>query len=483
MSSLDFVFGAVWLANTAVVLVLACIGWSKDLHLPMWLASATDAETMSAEAHLIFSAAGISFGGSLATLIVSYVLLYLVPAFLLICGQLVLVASLVGCGVWLLMEAPELTGDNDSTTTWLRVAAAGCFLVATISLLWLFCIRDRIAFTAALVKSVAMVIFKLPELLLYQFLFTGIAIVYVVLWLTAALYYNTMLEGGCDTDSGDSVVCTHLSSTGTAITVNIWGLFSLFWGVLVIIYIAHVTCCGAVGAWYFSPETTGSRGCFLCRPSVNGALMRALTINFGSIAFGAFLIAVVQTIISILQYIAEQAGRNAVLRFACCCIVCLLQCIKSVLEWLTEYAFVYIAVYATPFITSGAKVAGLLGQTGIGAIAQQSLISAMLYLFNLIGIVVGACFGYLALDSSASYSEYDHVGVFACVSGATMGYTIMHIGLKPIDAGAKTLFVCYAEEPSFMEKAAPELSQTLGERMPASSHSSADEANAGLMRP
>lgn len=86
---------------------------------------------------------------------------------------------------------------------------------------------------------------RVPPLDCAEFVFTGIAIVYVVLWLTAALYYNTMLEGGCDTDSADSVVCTHLSSTGTAIAVNIWGLFSLFWGVLVIIYIAQVTCCGA----------------------------------------------------------------------------------------------------------------------------------------------------------------------------------------------------------------------------------------------
>uniref|UniRef100_A0A7S2J4X0 Choline transporter-like protein n=1 Tax=Haptolina brevifila TaxID=156173 RepID=A0A7S2J4X0_9EUKA len=477
--SIDFVFAVLWILNTIVIVVFGFWGVSDDgLHVPGWLTFPDDPYTQEEELHVAFTAAGISFGGTLALYCVALVLLYLIPYFLIICGQILLVVSLAASGAAFVIAAP---GAND-LKDWYYVFGVICFLGATLVLLWLFCIRDRIAFTAQLVKAVALVLFKLPELIVYHFAFLAIAIVYAVLWLYAFFEYNDLLGGSCDESSKAATVindiaetltnsttdlCDSSASTGAYIGANIWGIFSLFWGMLVLVNISLVTTCGSIGAWYFSPDTTGHRGCLFCRPSVNGALIRALTVNLGAIAFGSFLVAVLKTIIVVCQFFAQQAskGDNACIKVVCCCFICCLKCVEGCLTWLTEYAYVYVALYADSFISAGTKVSSLLMSSGIGAVAQQSLVGSMLNLFVLLGIVIGALFGYLAVDTTGYRS--DGTVILSCIMGGLMGCVILSMGLKPVDAGVKTLFVCYAEEPSYLEKADSELHACIAERTPA----------------
>ena len=104
----------------------------------------------------------------------------------------------------------------------------------------------------------------------------------------------------------------------------------------------------------------------------------------------------------------------------------------------------------------------LLSSSGVGAIAQQSLISPMMLLASLLGTVLGACFGYTA-SSSLGMPGTEFI---TCTAGALVGYVVVYIGLKPVDAGAKTLFVCYAEEPAYLQNAMPELYEKIGQQAP-----------------
>ena len=91
----------------------------------------------------------------------------------------------------------------------------------------------------------------------------------------------------------------------------------------------------------FSPGTFGN-GCFCCKPPVWRGLLRACTFSFGSIAFGSLLLAIMRTIIVVVQYCARraEAAGGMVAKCACCCLICCLKCIESTINWLTEYAFV-----------------------------------------------------------------------------------------------------------------------------------------------
>ena len=47
-----------------------------------------------------------------------------------------------------------------------------------------------------------------------------------------------------------------------------------------------------------------------------------------------------------------------------CCIMCLLKCVESCVQWVTGYAYVYVALYGTSFISGGKEVIELLGAKG-----------------------------------------------------------------------------------------------------------------------
>ena len=49
-----------------------------------------------------------------------------------------------------------------------------------------------------------------------------------------------------------------------------------------------------------------------------------------------------------------------------------MQCFERTVEWLTSYAFVYVAIYGTSFLSSGRAVMGLLGKSGVGAVATST---------------------------------------------------------------------------------------------------------------
>ena len=152
----------------------------------------------------------------------------------------------------------------------------------------------------------------------------------------------------------------------------------------------------------------------------------------------------------------------------------MLSCLERIIKWLTDYAFVYVAIYGTPFITSGMKVVELLLSSGVGAIAQQSLITPVINLACLLGLCAGGALGYLA----ESVCDLGPVYLGITIGGA-VGWILTGIALAPVDAGSKALFVCYAESPKEMQEKSPGLAAKLAEGAPLSPGTSKDADNIG----
>jgi choline transporter-like protein 2/4/5 len=76
----------------------------------------------------------------------------------------------------------------------------------------------------------------------------------------------------------------------------------------------------------------------------------------GSIAFGAFIIALIRFIKFFLYYLAKKmekaSGDNGAVKAAAKCAICLLSCIEKICDYLNESAFCYMAVTGNWFLTS-----------------------------------------------------------------------------------------------------------------------------------
>ncbi len=118
----------------------------------------------------------------------------------------------------------------------------------------------------------------------------------------------------------------------------------------------QTTVCGAVACWWFQPNRAAV---------VRGSLFRATTTSFGSICFGALVVALIQALREFLHAIRTQAqrrrGRDRNLPLECLIGVAewLLNWVEGALRYFNMYAYCYVAAYGLDFVASGRQVTSL----------------------------------------------------------------------------------------------------------------------------
>ena len=143
---------------------------------------------------------------------------------------------------------------------------------------------------------------------------------------------------------------------------------------------------GTVGTWWFEPE--GRASC--CSNTVRDSLARSVTYSFGSICLGSLIVAIVQTL---KQSARNQRNRNGG-GLLLCVVECLLACLRDILQYINDWAFVYVGLYGYGFIDSAKNVFNLFRSRGWTTVVTNSLVVRTLILVNL---MVGALTGVVSL--------------------------------------------------------------------------------------
>lgn len=122
-------------------------------------------------------------------------------------------------------------------------------------------------------------------------------------------------------------------------------LFGLFWMVAFLISLQQFIIACACCMWYFSGGGSD-------KPDDQGygvSLIKAMGwgcwYHLGSVAFGAFLIALITFIRVIFEYLAkkyESFGNkdNAIYKAIACCMRCVLWCLDAYVKFITKNAFI-----------------------------------------------------------------------------------------------------------------------------------------------
>ena len=158
---------------------------------------------------------------------------------------------------------------------------------------------------------------------------------------------------------------------------------------------------GVVGEWFFEPANPNQRAS-CCSSAVRGALSRSLTYSFGSICLGSLIVAAVQTL---RQMARNQRGRRG--NILCCVIECILACLKDILEYINDWAFVYVGLYGYGFVDAAKNVFGLFRTRGWSTIIGNGLVVRTL---SLVVLLTGAMTGLVSLLTGfLLFGEFDSV--------------------------------------------------------------------------
>merc|ERR1719491_392826 len=229
-------------------------------------------------------------------------------------------------------------------------------------------------------------------------------------------------------------------------------LLSYFFAQQVFTNTIHVIVAGVVGTWWFNPEESGC-----CSNAVFGSMFRAVTSAFGSICMGSFLVALIQT----LEQLARQARQNDECQALMCIVECIMSIIADIIEYFNKWAYIYVGLYGYSYFEAGKNVSQLFHDRGWHAIITDDLVgNALFFVSIVIGLITG-CAGFLFTVITDLFGDVEQAGMVLFIVGFMIGLLLSLIVMSVVQSATDTVIVCFADAPAEFQTNHPELSNRM----------------------
>ncbi|XP_072255696.1 choline transporter-like protein 2 isoform X3 [Pyxicephalus adspersus] len=361
--------------------------------------------------------------------------------------------------------------------TWLAFMIILCIMEVIIILLLIF-LRKRIMIAIALIKESSRAVGHVMCSLvfpLFTFLLVCLCIAY---WAITAVFLSTSNEAiykifnetqcdyagkTCDPETFNTTNVTRLCPDATCqfafyggetyyhkylIVFQIYNAFMFLWLANFVIALGQVTLAGAFASYYWAFKKPDDMPAF----PIFSSLGRALRYHTGSLAFGSLILAIVQLIRIMLEYLDHKlkGADNKCARFLLCCLKCCFWCLEKFIKFLNRNAYIMIAIYGTNFCTSARNAFFLLMRNILRVAVLDKVTDFLLFLGKL--LVVG-CVGILAffffthrigiVQDTAPSLNYYWVPILTVIIGS---YLIAHGFFSVYGMCVDTLFLCFLED-------------------------------------
>ncbi|XP_054858254.1 choline transporter-like protein 2 isoform X5 [Eublepharis macularius] len=361
--------------------------------------------------------------------------------------------------------------------TWLAFMIILCITEVIIILLLIF-LRKRILIAIALIREASKAIGHIMTSLVFPLFTFFLVCLCIAYWASTAVFLSTSNEAVYKVFN--ETQCNYSRTTCNPETFNtsniakqcpdarclfafyggetayhkyliifqIYNVFMFFWLANFVIALGQVTLAGAFASYYWAFKKPDDMPAFPLFSSFG----RALRYHTGSLAFGSLILAVVQIIRVLLEYLDHRlkAAENKFAKFLLTCLKCCFWCLEKFIKFLNRNAYIMIAIYGTNFCTSARNAFFLLMRNIIRVTVLDKVTDFLLFLGKL--LIVGSV-GILAFffftqrikliqDSTPSLNYY-WVPILTVVVGS---YLIAHGFFSVYAMCVDTLFLCFLED-------------------------------------
>jgi hypothetical protein len=334
---------------------------------------------------------------------------------------------------------PECKDGYAVNTEWLREVLKVCAYI-----LWAFggiylilvCIfADRIRLAIAVNKVAATFVAHTPRILLVPVIQSLVGVLWIGLWAFSAsfllsqvpasytptrsydsyaeAYGTTDTPGKCNDkwpagtvwknedvclpDANGNPQCWNCAPPRYIFDVRFAVSFFVFlWNNALNVAIGQCIIAGAVGVWFFTPNAEKGN-----KRAIATSVYNVFRYHLGSLAFGSFIIAVIQFIRYCMKYLEKQAKqqKNRVMVMVFKAIQCCLWCFEKCMKFLNKNAYIQVALMGTPFCTSAKKAFFLILRNAV-RFGTVALLGSMIHMIGFLFIVVSSVgLGYLFLTA------------------------------------------------------------------------------------
>uniref|UniRef100_A0A672TCE6 Choline transporter-like protein n=1 Tax=Sinocyclocheilus grahami TaxID=75366 RepID=A0A672TCE6_SINGR len=361
--------------------------------------------------------------------------------------------------------------------TWLAFMIILCIVEAVIILLLIF-LRKRLLIAIALIKEASKAIGHVMSSLFYPLLTFALLFLVIAYWAITAVFLSTSSEpvykvfnttecmysrDTCKPETFNSsnvttecpdAECLFAFYGGETlyhkylILFQFYNLFLFFWCANFVTALGQVTLAGAFASYYWAFKKPDDIPAY----PVFNSLGRALRYHTGSLAFGSLILAIVQVIRVILEYLDQKlkGAQNKCAKFLLSCLKCCFWCLEKCIKFLNRNAYIMVAIYGKNFCTSAKDAFFLLMRNIVRVAVLDKVTDFLLFLGKLLVVgIVGICSFFFftgkikIVEDAAPSLNYYWVPILTVVFGA---YLIAHGFFSVYAMCVDTLFLCFCED-------------------------------------
>ncbi|XP_060079903.1 choline transporter-like protein 2, partial [Ylistrum balloti] len=248
------------------------------------------------------------------------------------------------------------------------------------------------------------------------------------------------------------------------IPMQIYMLFMYLWLNNFVIAFGQMVLAGSFASYYWAFEKPKDIPHF----PISGSVWRTLRYHTGSLAFGALILAIIQFIRIVLEYLDHKLkdSENVVARFFVKCLKCCFWCLEKCVKFLNRNAYIIVAVYGKNFCSAAKDAFFLILRNVVRAVVLDKLTDYVLFLSKLVvtaAIGVGSYFWFQGkVDFFANYVPTLNFYITPIVIVIIGTFLITCAFFSVYTMAVDTLFLCFledlemhdgsAEKPYFMSK-------------------------------
>uniref|UniRef100_A0AAY4DSR4 Choline transporter-like protein n=1 Tax=Denticeps clupeoides TaxID=299321 RepID=A0AAY4DSR4_9TELE len=360
--------------------------------------------------------------------------------------------------------------------TWLAFMIILAIVEVIIILLLIF-LRKRILLAIALIKEASRAIGHVMSSLFYPLLTFLLLAVVIAYWAVTAVFLSTSNQAiykvfnetaceysrqNCDpanfstsnikTKCPDSMCLFAFYGGETAyhkylIGLQFYNVFLFFWCANFVTALGQMTLAGAFASYYWAfnkPKDIPACPIF-------ASLGRALRYHTGSLAFGSLILAIIQVIRVLLEYLDYKlkGAQNKFAKFLLCCLKCCFWCLEKFIKFLNRNAYIMVAIYGKNFCTSARDAFFLLMRNVIRVAVLDKVTDFLLFLGKLLIVGLVGIFAFFffsgrvkAFESTAPTLNYYWVPILVTIGSYLIAHGFFSVYAMCVD----TLFLCFLED-------------------------------------
>lgn len=221
----------------------------------------------------------------------------------------------------------------------------------------------------------------------------------------------------------------------------------MLWTAFLIDQIKVFVVAGVISQWYFADDNT--RG----NMSIMKSLGFAMGPSFGSLVLASLILTISNIVRRISEYLTKRAQEeNSRFKWLITCLACLINAIAFIIEWVTDFATVRMAITGESFFQAGKNVIQMMKENLLNAYAIWWFPPIVLYFLSF--LIAGSVSTILALSAHETWDDdHDLVDVrtwswYIFIICFLLTIIVLHFFSTLLIDAVNTIFICFAIEKS-----------------------------------